>query len=160
MSTFSPLYVGSVVVTVRLHFCPDDGYSFFQSPIRRVSSCNISITYPATARSNPFSPLYVGSVVVTEIEIVDMILLVDFQSPIRRVSSCNDAMMTAHRFQQASFQSPIRRVSSCNVRPLGAVVQLIQDFQSPIRRVSSCNRYRNAPAKLGNSLSVPYTSGQ
>ena len=63
-SSFSPLYVGSVVVTQH----GSEGvpvFSDFQSPIRRVSGCN---AYFNTASYNH---------------------AVGFQSPIRRVSGCN-----------------------------------------------------------------------
>src|SRR5690554_7786825 len=60
---FSPLYVGSVVVTA-------DGR---EEP---------SFKYP-------FSPLYVGSVVVTLVTGALEYPLPDFQSPTRRVSGCN-----------------------------------------------------------------------
>ena len=61
--TFSPLYVGSVVVT-RTDGHPGRERFHFQSPIRRVSGCN---AYPLRdiPKELSFSPLYVGSVVVT-----------------------------------------------------------------------------------------------
>ena len=86
--SFSPLYVGSVVVTQEQN-ATEYRPTNFQSPIRRVSGCN-SFPRMSGARSWTFSPLYVGSVVVTLLRLIpESGRVFGFQSPIRRVSGCN-----------------------------------------------------------------------
>mgnify|MGYP000935965134 CR=1 FL=1 len=64
--SFSPLYVGSVVVTELKDELYDEYWLNFQSPIRRVSGCNERLEAELGYRPKSFSPLYVGSVVVTQ----------------------------------------------------------------------------------------------
>ena len=97
-STFSPLHVGSVVVTVHHKFVTE----WFLA----------------------FSPLHVGSVVVTEVIGYNWTSPIDFQSPTRRVSGCNAALNYILQEAANDFQSPIRRVSGCNVNQYGETYSL------------------------------------
>ena len=85
---FSPLYVGSVVVTLLFDQIDWDIPVAF-SPLY-VGSVVVTVTVGADRPGgSTFSPLYVGSVVVTVIKTKPKVRLGVFQSPIRRVSGCN-----------------------------------------------------------------------
>ncbi len=111
LSRFSPLLVGSVVATFAGIVFRDDfqvsvpywsgqwlqpsaadfppHHRAFQSPIGRVSGCNLAHASLEGQSRVGFSPLLVGSVVATVMMCIWIAGDIQFQSPIGRVSGCN-----------------------------------------------------------------------
>ncbi len=129
----------------------------FQSPIGRVSGCNMTSS-SVRPRGEGFSPLLVGSVVATDATRRARCASARFQSPIGRVSGCNGLPRQQVR-QERGFQSPIGRVSGCNRRGVAmpqneGVVSVPYWSGQWLQPANSCS---NTP---GGSVSVPYWSGQ
>ena len=113
-STFSPLFIGAMVVTARCgNAC--GGQKFFQSPFHRGNGCNLIKKVRAGRKYYTFSPLFIGAMVVT----------VDGVTSTRT---------------NAVFQSPFHRGNGCNTRPTGPDTRRLSFFQSPFHRGNGCNR--------------------
>ena len=81
---------------------------YFQSPISRVSGCNIN-TGDQSAAANVF------------------------QSPISRVSGCNCVIQQGLDPVYFDFQSPISRVSGCNVEKTGKDAGKVEALSVPYK---------------------------
>src|SRR5690554_2946016 len=88
--SFSPLKIGSMVVTVAQSPGGRRYLGRFQSPKDRVNGCNFRANILPVALIFPFSPLKIGSMVVTGLPLDGSgRVIIDFQSPKDRVNGCN-----------------------------------------------------------------------
>ena len=140
-NSFSPLFIGSLIVTATRPSLWRLSCSLFQSPVHRVSHCYSHAAAHRSPFSLTFSPLFIGSLIVTlGMSLADLFDVV-FQSPVHRVSHCysrccRQSIVIHHVLSVpcSSGLSLLRGISPPMVRP-------IITFQSPVHRVSHCYSY-------------------
>ncbi len=177
---FSPLLVGSVVATYELLYILSR-VKEFQSPIGRVSGCNLRTALHSEPCEGVSVPYWSGQ----WLQLTPKIKYdpkTKFQSPIGRVSGCNkrkggeiNASEVSVPYWSGQWLQPPTPTAGCSApccfSPLlvGSVVatppprrmrSAWRPFQSPIGRVSGCNRPAGADVGQLGEVSVPYWSGQ
>ncbi len=179
--SFSPLLVGSVVATCA-NWASIPVRHTFQSPIGRVSGCNVQAAHPPDQcvpvsvpywsgqwlqpladiegmdPEDGFSPLLVGSVVATNGMRRARCAPASSFSPLLVGSVVATPLGPRSRPGTSPFQSPIGRVSGCNRQ--GILPCLTNNSFSPLL-VGSVVATRGDPLRRGRvDVSVPYWSGQ
>ena len=137
-SSFSPLFIGAMVVTAvwRVWVCAS-GLDF-QSPFHRGNGCNTTNSVVALGEIGTFSPLFIGAMVVTVSEEQIREIVEEAFSPLFIGAMVVTQRHPPRPWRLTSFQSPFHRGNGCNT-------QLLTDshpdfpFQSPFHRGNGCN---------------------